>query len=193
AIEGSDTFERKRERIDEYGWRNFGDLYADHEAVSHPGAEPLVSHYNNQYDAVAGFAIQFMRSGDVRWWPAMCELAAHVVDIDLYHTTEDKAAYSGGLFWHTIHYTDAGRSTHRAYPQAAGIVGGGPSNEHDYSTGLLLHYFLTGSDASRSGVIQLANWVCAMDDGYRTVFRWLANTDTGLASATVSPLYHGPG
>jgi hypothetical protein len=31
AIEGDDTVEHKRERIDEYGWRNFGDLYADHE------------------------------------------------------------------------------------------------------------------------------------------------------------------
>ena len=34
AIEGGDTFERKREVIDEYGWRHFGDIYGDHEAVS---------------------------------------------------------------------------------------------------------------------------------------------------------------
>ncbi len=55
AIEGPDTFELKRERVDEYGWRHFGDLYADHEAVRDPGPQPLVSHYNNQYDALAGF------------------------------------------------------------------------------------------------------------------------------------------
>jgi len=33
AIEGDDTFEKKREVIDEYGWRNFGASMADHEAV----------------------------------------------------------------------------------------------------------------------------------------------------------------
>jgi hypothetical protein len=193
AIEGPDTFEEKRERIDEYGWRHFGDIYADHESIGHSGEHPLVSHYNNQYDALAGLAIQLMRSGDLRWWAAMEELAAHVVDIDLYHTTEDKAAYNGGLFWHTAHYTDAGKSTHRTYPRGPRAPSGGPSNEHNYSTGLLLHYLLTGSPASRESVRQLAEWVLAMDDGGRTVFRWLTRTATGLASSTASTTYHGPG
>jgi hypothetical protein len=190
AIDGPDAFEHKRERVDEYGWRNFGDIYADHETVGHPG---LVSHYNNQYDAIAGFAIQFMRSGDLRWWSAMEELAAHVIDIDLYHTTEDKAAFNGGQFWHTAHYTDAGRSTHRTYPRIPSLPGGGPSNEQDYATGFLLHYLLTGSAASRGAVLQLAGWVLAMDDGRRTVFRWLSRKPTGLASSTHSTDYHGPG
>jgi hypothetical protein len=30
AIEGEDTFDAKREKIDEYGWRHFGDIYGDH-------------------------------------------------------------------------------------------------------------------------------------------------------------------
>jgi hypothetical protein len=193
AIEGEDTFEKKREVVDEYGWRNFGDIYADHEAVNHQGPKPLVSHYNNQYDPLAGFAYQFMRSGDWRWWSAMEELAAHVIDIDIYHTEQDKAAYNHGLFWHTVHYTDAGLSTHRSYPRAPGVRGGGPGNEHNYTTGLMLHYFLTGHPQSRQAAIDLAQWVIDMDDGTKTVFRWLDRGDTGLASATVSPLYHGPG
>ena len=40
----------------------------------------------------------------------MCQLARHVVDIDIYHTTNDKSAYNHGLFWHTEHYVDAGCS-----------------------------------------------------------------------------------
>ena len=191
AIDGPDSFERKRELIDEYGWRNFGDLYADHEAAFAPAGSPLVSHYNNQYDAVAGFACQFLRSGDDRWWAAMDQLASHVVDIDVYHTDRDKAAYNGGLFWHTCHYTDAGASTHRSYPRRTG--GGGPSAEHNYTTGLMLHYFLTGNPASRDTAIDLARWVMRMDDGRLTVFNWLDGRDTGLATATGSPLYHGPG
>ena len=193
VVEGDDAVIRKREVVDEYGWRNFGDLWADHEAVFAKGTLPLVSHYNNQYDGVAGFACQFMRSGDTRYWELMDDLARHVVDIDVYHTDEDRAAYNHGLFWHTCHYTDAGPSSHRAYPSARGVTGGGPGNEHDYSTGLMLHYFLTGDPQSRQTVVELAGWVLAMDDGGRNWLRWVDDGPTGLASATVSPDYHGPG
>jgi hypothetical protein len=193
AIEGADTFERKREAIDEYGWRHFGDVYADHEAVQPRQDGPLISHYNNQYDAVAGCAFQFLRSADIRWWRLFTTLAKHVVDIDLYHTDRDKAAYNHGLFWHTFHYVDVGLATHRSYPRAQGVWGGGPSPEHNYADGLLLHHCLTGDAASREAVVDLAGWVLAMDDGDRTVFRWLARGATGLASATHSASYHGPG
>jgi hypothetical protein len=193
AIEGEDTFEHKREVIDEYGWRHFGEIYGDHEAVFHKGPDPLVSHYNNQYDAIAGFAYQFLRSGDPRWFGHFDELASHVIDIDIYHTDFDKAAYNHGLFWHTYHYVDADTGAHRSYPRAAGVCGGGPSNEHNYTTGLKLHYFLTGEAASREAALGLARWVVDMDDGDRTVFRWLARGPTGFASSSRTPTYHGPG
>jgi hypothetical protein len=193
GIKGENTFNHKREVVDEYGWRHFGDLYADHEAVFHRGARPLVSHYNNQYDAVAGFACQFLRSGDRRWWDLMSELAAHVVDIDIYHTDMDRPAYNKGLFWHTYHYISADTATHRTYPRRADTASGGPSNMHNYTTGLMLHHFLTGNERSRQAVIDLAQWVIDMDDGRRSRWRWLARGPTGLASATGSTSYHGPG
>jgi hypothetical protein len=123
----------------------------------------------------------------------MDELASHVVDIDIYHTNRDKAAYNHGLFWHTSHYVDAGACTHRAFPSAEGVSGGGPSAEQNYTSGLLLHHFLTGDPRSRAAVVELAEWVIAMDDGRRTPFRWLDGGETGLASATCTPYYHGPG
>ena len=215
ALDGPDTFVHKRERIDEYGWRHFGDIWGDHEAVYHRGPEPMVSHYNNQYDAVFGFGVQLLRSGDARWADHMDALAAHVADIDLYHTTRDKAAYNGGLFWHTYHYAPADTATHRSYPKLlrtlggpAGLdpndpkakkskhvyaLGGGPGNEQNYAAGLALHYVLTGSEQSRAAAVGLAQWVIDMDDGSKTVFRWLARGDTGLASQSRGPEYHGPG
>ncbi|MBY0232301.1 MAG: hypothetical protein K2W96_23740 [Gemmataceae bacterium] len=192
AIEGPDRFVQKREVIDEYGWRHFGEIYGDHEAVYHKGPTPLVSHYNNQYDAVMGFAIQFFRTGDARWWRQMDELAWHVLDIDVYHTDGDKPAYNRGLFWHTVHYVDADTATHRTYPRK-GSKGGGPANEQNYATGLMLHHFLTGSRHSRETAVELARWVIDMDDGAKTVFRWLAGGRTGLASSSRTPDYHGPG
>jgi hypothetical protein len=57
----------------------------------------------------------------------------------------------------------------------------------------MLHYFLTGSERSRAAVVQLANWVIDMDDGRKSRFRWIDRRDTGLATATRSPDFHGPG
>ncbi|HYE86798.1 MAG TPA: hypothetical protein VEA16_10615, partial [Vicinamibacterales bacterium] len=186
AVHGPDPLMERREVIDEYGWRNFGDLYADHEGA-------LVSHYNNQYDAVAGFITRFLQTGEHKWWLLADQLASHVTDIDLYHTARDRAAYNGGYFWHTQHYQPAGTATHRSYSRRAGSSGGGPCSEHNYTTGLMLHYFLTGSERSRAAVIQLANWVIDMDDGRKSRFRWIDRRDTGLATVTRSPDFHGPG
>jgi hypothetical protein len=193
ALDGPSSFDRKREAIDEYGWRNFGDIYADHENAFSGEPQPIVSHYNNQYDAIAGFACQFMRTGDARWFRHMGELAAHVRDIDIYHTDEDKAAYNHGLFWHTSHYVAAGHCTHRSYPRHPRVAGGGPSNEHNYTTGLLLHWLMTGEHQSREAVLELAGWVMAMDDGRQNVLRWVCRSATGLASHTYARDFHGPG
>lgn len=191
ALDPTQGLAAMQERADEYGWRNDGDLVADHESAFQPADRPFVSHYNNQYDAIAAFAVHFLRTGDVRWWGLMDRLAAHVRDIDIYHTDQDKAAYAGGMFWHTFHYVDAGTSSHRSYP--IGTPGGGPSPEHNYNTGLMLHYFLTGDERSKADAIGLARWVIRMDDGNLTPFRWLASGATGLASASGSPDYQGPG
>ena len=175
AIDGDDSFEAKRELIDEYGWRHFGDIYADHESVHFNGTPPVISHYNNQYDAIHGAFIHFTRSGDPRWFRMMDELASHVVDIDVYHTTDDKSAYNGGLFWHTLHYTSAFTATHRSYSRQSGQPGGGPSSFHSYTTGLMHHFFLTGNTDSRDTASLLANWIIDMDDGRKHLLGWLSH------------------
>ena len=63
--------------------------------------------------------------------------------------------------------------------RAAARTSGGPSAEHNYNAGLMLHYFLTGDRASRDAAIGLARWVLDMDDGRRTPFRWLAGGADG--------------
>ncbi len=195
-VEGPHSVASGRESVDEYGWRHYGDAWADHEAVRHTGALPFVSHYNNQYDLVHSAALQALRERDVRWLELMRSGARHVVDIDIYHTREDKAAFNGGMFWHTDHHRPAGLATHRTYSRrnaAGGAYGGGPSNEHCYSSGLLLHHLLTGDPDSAEAVTSLADWVIAMDDGARSLFGLLDAGPTGAASQTASPDYHGPG
>ena len=194
-VAGPQSFLSKREVIDEYGWRNFGDLYADHEAVRYTGDEPLVSHYNNQYDFICGALVHFLRSGDDRWRSLMEDAARHTIDIDIYHTQADKSAFNGGLFWHTDHHQPAATCTHRTYSGKNGgrDYGGGPSNEHNYTSGLLGYYLLTGDLEARNAVLTLAEWVIAMDDGARTLHALVEASPTGYASKTVSESFHKVG
>lgn len=165
AVEGENSFFARREIIDEYGWRNFGELYADHEAVGHQDSSPLVSHYNNQYDGIYGFLIQYISTGDPQWFKLADQLCRHVRDIDIYHTDKDRPEYNHGLFWHTEHYIDTQTATHRCFSRKhAGqrdlnTYGGGPSLSHNYATGLLYHYYLTGNHDSKETVEELAVFV----------------------------------
>jgi len=197
VVEGPNSFIARREIIDEYGWRNYGEVYADHEAEHFAGEPPIISHYNNQYDLVFGMLLQYMRSGNSQWFDQADPLARHVVDIDVYHTHKDKSAYNGGLFWHTNHYRDAATCTHRAYSRQNSkpgdpFGGGGPSSNHNYSTGLLHYHYLTGNPIAREVVIGLADWVVNMDDGEQSVLGVLDATPTGHATYPGEPNYQGP-
>lgn len=162
AIHGPRSFFARRELIDEYGWRNFGDLYADHEAVFHQGEQEFVSHYNNQYDVIKGALIQFMRTGDPAWFRLADEHARHVADIDIYHTDRDRYEFNHGLFWHTDHHLDAATCTHRSASRKhweskdPRFVGGGPSYSHNYAAGFVYHYWLTGEPQSKESALALA-------------------------------------
>ena len=197
-LSGPRNFLVKREAIDDYGWRNFGDFWADHEETYSDATRPVISHYNNQYDLLYGLLRQYLRSGDLRWWEYARPLANHIMDIDIYHTAQDRAAFNGGLFWHTAHYQDAGTAGHRTFSRLMTgekhrVVGGGPSNEHNYSSGLMLFYWLTGNKRAKRSVISLADWVIAMDDGNVGVLAPLSGSRTGNASSTSQGNYHGPG
>lgn len=197
-LDGPNNMDARREVVDQYGWRHHGELHADHEAAYYDGPRPIISHYNNQYDAILGLLTQYLRSGDSRWFLKADALARHVMDIDVYQTSEDKPAYNGGLFWHTDHYRDAATASHRAYSRANKRgpdhhYGGGPGNEHNYATGLALFHHLTGSPRARETVLGLADWVVAMDDGSATPFGLIDDGPTGLASQTNSTAFHGPG
>ena len=198
VIAGPHSFFERREISDEYGWRHFGDLYADHEAVGHQGPSPLISHYNNQYDAIYGTLIQYLRSGDGRWFHLMRDLARHVLDIDIYHTEEDRPDYNGGLFWHTDHYTDAATASHRSYSRVnrdthgGSRYGGGPSNS-TITPPVCSTTTSSPAPACACTVRRLADWVIAMDQGWRAFLNWFDRRPTGMASATTSRQYHGPG
>jgi len=176
GLTGNNNFFTKREIIDEYSWRNYGELYADHETEGYDGDEIFISHYNNQYDPIYGFLRQYALTGDHQWFELADDLASHVKDIDIYHTKHDKDEYNGGLFWHTDHYLDAATSSHRSYSKfqkndayVDHVGGGGPAGEHCYTTGLLYHFLMTGDDLSKKAILQLTDWVTKFYEGSGTL------------------------
>ncbi len=198
AVAGQNNFFAKREAIDEFGWRHFGEVWGDHEGAFFSGQGPVISHYNNQFDLLLGTLVQWLRTSDDAWWQIADPLARHVIDIDIYHTDRDKPAYCGGMFWHTDHYLTAATATHRTYSRynasrESNVYGGGPGNEHNYATGLLYYYYLTGDADARAAVVGLADWVLRMDDGHLAPWAWLDDGPTGLASRTRDEDFHGPG
>lgn len=195
AVDGPRSLIARRECIDEYGWRNFGEVYGDHEQLHYPGDDVAISHFNNQYDLLNGLILCGLRSTDPRFFVLAGPLARHVQDIDVYHTREDKAAYNGGLFWHTDHYLSAQTCSHRTFSElnAGGRMdyGGGPSAQHNATSGLLLWYLLTGDVQAKETVLELASWVSAMDDGSQNLLGILTDVPTGWATSTFD--FHGPG
>ena len=105
------------------------------------------------------------------------------------------------MFWHTFHYMDAATSTHRSYPRLGSKImskfsygiGGGPAHEHNYATGLVHHYFLTGDVLLKEAIISLADWVINREDGSKSKLKLLNHRPTGKSSLSGSVYYHGPG
>jgi len=167
GITGTSNFFEKRELLDEYGWRNYGDLYADHEAANSGASEqPFVSHYNNQYDPLLGFLKQWLITNNSHWLMLANALFDHLVNIDIYNTDADKPEYNHGLFWHTDHYVEAETATHRTYSQHQKTdvysnqkSGGGPSADHCYTSGLVLYYFLFSDKRAFETVIAMSSWM----------------------------------
>lgn len=181
-IEGKNSYKKKNDIIDEYGWRNFGDIYADHEAVFNKEGNEFISHYNNQYDVIKGAVFQYIRTGNRKWYEFAVNLADHVSDIDIYHTDNDKYQYNHGLFWHTDHHLDAHTCTHRTISIAhkklkpAGAFGGGPYLEHNYATGLLYLYWMTGNERYKNAVLEMSSFIVNWMEGPDTICEFCFQT-----------------
>jgi hypothetical protein len=182
-----DTVRTMWERIDEYGWRHFGDTFADNEGApagavrDHPdhhfGRQPI-SHYGNEYDVNYTVMLQGLRRGDPNWMWMADVMSRHYADVCIYHTDAERSrAYAHGPFTHTTHDTAAYRSTHRMYPGEGPKYGityqsGGPNAGHCYVSHLIQHYYLTGDRNSLEAFLEVAEQWCLNGT-------WLGTLGTG--------------
>ena len=159
------NFATDRERVDEYGWRHFGDVWAANERDQTGGprqGELMVSHFNLEYDEGWGMLLHAVRDTEAQpelantWWEYGRAALLHEADIDIHHSTVEageNASWAGGKHTHTEHGVEAERSGHAARPpvHVFGTLrwpwgpGGGPESGHWNDRGIITAYYLTGS------------------------------------------------
>ena len=98
------------------------------------------------------------------WYWFAEELARHFLDIDVYHTTLDVEVYNGGNFPHTTHDVNAGKSTHRTFPELSisqgctAYTSGGPGLDYIHLDGVLLYWYMAGYPYTPEVVREIVDW-----------------------------------
>ncbi|MBU0609360.1 MAG: hypothetical protein KKI08_15850, partial [Armatimonadetes bacterium] len=136
----------KREQRREYGVQNFGDDTFEW------GYGPVYTFWSNQeYDHHYGMLMQFLRSGDWRWWEIGDEGARHHVNVDCYH-------------WAPGHEWDIGSPHHH---NSRHIVEKGwfPDHTvahsdvtHAWVEGQIAYYYLTGDMRTYENWNAMGDW-----------------------------------
>ena len=142
--------DRKRNRI--YGWMNFGDWYGERD----------LNYGNNEYDLAWALAVEWMRSGDRRFFLRGVEMARHYSSVDTLHGKF--ADDLNGLVWeHSFNHVGTDRT-----PEDMHLDVSLPKVQ-DY-LGQYGHSMLLGGVDRQGHVFQEGNWICGALTGDR--FLW---------------------
>ncbi|MCX7887398.1 MAG: glycoside hydrolase family 127 protein [Verrucomicrobiae bacterium] len=141
-----DAYLRNREKNREYGMFNFGDWWG----------ERLINWGNIEYDTQHAFFLQFVRSGDLRFFRAGDEAETHNRDVDTVHY-HVKPARIGCVYAHCIGHVGDYLAKSPLPGKDQGIAGGHFSVSHTWCEGHLDHYFLTGDRRSYETAIKIAD------------------------------------
>jgi hypothetical protein len=126
---------KDRERDREYGMLNFGDWWG----------ERGVDWGNSEYDTQHAFLMQFLRTGNLRYYHAGEQMEWHNRDIDTIHDHRDVSRI-GGVYHHAIGHT--GNYSVKGLKPGQGITVGILTVDHVFVRGHLDYYFLTGDRRS---------------------------------------------
>ncbi len=135
---------RNREKNREYGLFNFGDWWG----------ERVINWGNIEYDTQHTFFLQFIRTGDLRYFYAGEEAEIHNRDIDtvLWHRDPGRI---GAVYAHSIGHVG---SYYRTSPyKGRGSPRGAITVSHTWCEGHLDHYLLTGDRRSLEAARTIAD------------------------------------
>ena len=142
----------KRERSREYGMLNFGDQWGERQ----------VNWANGEYDHHHAALLQYIRTGDRRWYFLGEKAARHAIDIDTCH----HGPRCGGEWIHAMGHT-GGYFTEPF--EGEGIPYGGMSVCHTWTEGFFDWYALSGDRTGAENAALVADYY---DGAYLNNYDW---------------------
>jgi len=155
-----DSYIAKREGRREYGFENFGDDTFEW------GYGPSYTYWSgSEYDHHHGFAIQYLRARDTRWWELAEQQARMFRDVVVIHHAPEGSGLVGGPRHHNA--TSVWMPSHEDQCWVADHTCSGPSAGHSWAEGLIDYWYLTGDPWTEEVVHQMADWYCGIAENNR--------------------------
>ncbi len=140
----------KNEQYDFFGWQDFGDVLLDYEG----DASGANGHTNLKYNFNYGMWLQYLRTGDRRWFDFAYRAGRHISDQDILWVRFPTQVHfaNNSYFGHSYHsqqgHTNPNRNTGGL---SVNVAYGPPGN--------FLQYFLTGDMWAREGALAISDSV----------------------------------
>jgi hypothetical protein len=162
---------KRRDEVREYGMLNYGDWFG----------ERRVNWGNLEYDLASGMLIQYLRTGERRFFLRGEQAARHHIDVDIVHATNSHlknpwgAPPKAGEMWvHCLNHT-GGYFTNATLPVSTTYqMGYSADFGHVWISGDLDYYYLTGDRHARDVALLAADAMASsMPTSYGTHIRGL--------------------
>ena len=162
---------KRRDKVREYGMLNYGDWYGERQ----------VNWGNLEYDLAHGMFLQYLRTGDRRFFLRGEQAARHHIDVDVVHAVNEHVKNPwgapprvGDIWLHCLNHTggyyqDAPLPVSRTYQ-----MGHSTNFGHVWVSGDLDYYYLTGDRRALDVSITIADAMAShMPNRYGTHIRTL--------------------
>ncbi len=147
---------QRRDNVREYGLLNWGDWYGERD----------VNWGNLEYDLQGSLLVQYLRTGDRRFFLRGAQAARHHIDVDVVHATNPlvKNPYGpapeiGGVWRHSLNHTGGYFNTSALPVETSYQMGLSADMGHVWADGDLLYYHLTGDRQAYDVALQVADMV----------------------------------
>ncbi|MBI1884633.1 MAG: DNRLRE domain-containing protein, partial [Chlamydiae bacterium] len=182
-----------------YSWMDYGDMPIDFEQevpCQDPSIRSVTGQYGWKYDGDYGLMVDFLRSGDFRFFNYGMAAVHHVSDIDMMHHGRQSGRgihdfRDGGMFGHSQHQDDGVLNPHRnGDPNqpcgTAGAWNGTPTSDMIYGAqAITLAYCLTGEPPLSESLLDIADWTAF----YALTYDTDAGRSTSNVLDTLTPAY----
>lgn len=179
-----DVFMKRRRDRKQFGMENFGDDTFEW------GYGPAYTFWSNQEDdRTHGMLMQYVRSGDERWWELGEQAARHYRDVDCIAASPSRPGDVGGPIHHNNrHFVSEGWVADHTYASA--------STGHSWIEGLIDYWLLTGDLLAGEAAARMGDWYVRKVDafqfgagGQERGQGWTLTALTSIYRATGDPRY----